>query len=94
MISFEASGREYLTVRKIVKRAKVPADVSLDLMMDILATHCNGTRLNLDGLLIAAEGDFFHDVCGIAQNVNRKTGKLGNCFLPRYAAREENGEVK
>jgi hypothetical protein len=55
------------------------------LIMDIEATNNNGCPLKLDELLNANGMDFIHDVTGIQSNINRETGKLENCFLPRYA---------
>ena len=55
--------------------------------MDITATHNNGCPLNLSALLAAAAGDFAHDIFGIQRHIDRNTGKLGDCFLPRYAAK-------
>ena len=53
--------------------------------MDILACHTHGCCLKLADLLKAKDGDFLHDVCGINQHIDRDTGKLQDCFLPRYA---------
>ena len=65
----------------IIKRVH-SADI-LSLRMDIVITHHN-TPIDLDGLLNAADSDFIHDIGGITQNINRDTGKLENCFSPRY----------
>ena len=56
------------------------------LSMDIAAVHVSGCKLDLDALLAFPEGDFNHDVCGIENNVDRTTGALENCFLPRCSA--------
>lgn len=56
----------------------------LSMMMDIDATNEN-CRLKLLELLVAKDADFYHDLIGIGNNLNRKTKKLENCFLPRYA---------
>ncbi|MBL0922423.1 MAG: hypothetical protein IBJ10_09895 [Phycisphaerales bacterium] len=56
--------------------------------MDLTACHCNGTPLDLDALLAADDFDFAHDLFGIRENINRKTGELDNCFLPRCAHHE------
>lgn len=82
------SKEEILLIQNIAKRA-VKANPQLDLAkiaMDITATHCNGCKLKLQELLNADTFNFFHDVYGIMQNVSRRTGKLQNCFLPRYSA--------
>ena len=56
-----------------------------DADMDITACHCNGMPLKLEELLHADEFNFAHDVFGIRHHLNRETGKLENCFCPRYA---------
>jgi hypothetical protein len=47
-----------------------------------------GGRLRLTDLLNADSGNFGHDVFGIHRFLDRKTGKLGNCFLPRFTERK------
>lgn len=59
----------------------------LHVMMDLDAVH-QRTPLRLVGLLAADDGDFAHDVFGIAAYVDRgdeQPGALRDCFLPRYA---------
>lgn len=56
----------------------------LSMMMDIDATNEN-CRLKLLELLAADDENFYHDIIGIGNNLNRKTKKLENCFIPRYA---------
>ena len=60
----------------------------MDAIMDIDACHCNGCPLKLQELLDADDFNFAHDVFGIRSNINRKSGELENCFLPRYALPE------
>jgi hypothetical protein len=57
----------------------------MKLCMDIDATHCNGTPLKLEELLKADDANFAHDVFGIIRHIDRTTGKLTMCFLPRYS---------
>ena len=87
MIKWNATKRENETVRLIAQRAFALAkfDVS-ETSMDVLAAHLNGCRLRLHALLEAGTGDFMHDVSGIRCYLDRKTGKLGNCFSPRFHA--------
>lgn len=59
--------------------------VKMDVIMDIDAAHSNGNPLKLGELLKADDFNFAHDVFGIRKNINRKTGKLENCFVPRYS---------
>jgi len=90
MINWNASRFELELISKIAKRAKEDVfnctNVSvMDLVMDVEATHCNGNPLKLDELLNSDRGNFLHDVTGIYHHINRKTGKLEDCFSPRYS---------
>ena len=60
----------------------------LDLDMDLSAVHSNGCPLDFEKLLKAPPFDFAHDVFGIKRNINRQTGELDNCFVPRCARPE------
>ncbi len=85
-VNFNTTIEEDTTIAKITKRAKSlnPRINSMDVMMDLTAVHCNGCKLKLSELLNANNSDFIHDVAGITQNINRDTGGLTNCFLPRF----------
>jgi len=75
-------------ITKIANRAKDECnhpDSIMTINMDITACHLNGNPLDLTALLNADSFDFAHDVLGIRRHINRKTGKLENCFLPRYS---------
>jgi len=56
----------------------------IDLMMDLQVAHST-CPLELYDLADANQGDFLHDICGIVANLNRETGELENCFVPRFA---------
>jgi hypothetical protein len=56
--------------------------------MDIEACHCNGMPLDLGKLLAADEFNFAHDIFGIRRHINRKTGEIEGCFVPRCALPE------
>jgi hypothetical protein len=58
---------------------------ALSLNMDIEKCHTDNFKLDLDGLLNADNFNFFHDVVGIHNNLNRQTGKIENCFVPRFS---------
>jgi len=64
----------------------------LDIVMDLTVCHCLACPLNLDGLLKANGGDLIHDVSGIVRHLNRDTGKLEDCFVPRFA--RENAHAR
>lgn len=87
MVNWEATKEEYKLVEKIVAKAiqKYPQLDTVNLEMDIMATHLNGCNLKLQEFLDAGDFNFAHDIFGIVEHMNRKTGKLENCFLPRYS---------
>lgn len=72
----------YLNLLKLVE---IEPPKKFDLLMDIEAAHSNGCPLQLEKLLESDKTDFMHDINGIRFNINRHTGKLENCFVPRYA---------
>ena len=87
-VRFDATPEDTKTIHKIVARtaAEFPGSFDgIELAMDLTATHLNGCPLNLSGLLGADLGSFGHDVSGIARHIDRETGELTGCFLPRYA---------
>lgn len=90
---FHTTKTETDIIIKIAKRAEkffqgrgVPK-TRLAIIMDITATHANGCPLRLEELAAADDNNFCHDIAGIHNNLNRTTGELENCFLPRYAKR-------
>jgi hypothetical protein len=56
----------------------------IDCQMDLEAAHMD-TPLDLQRLAAADDSNFAHDIGGIARHLNRETGKLEGCFMPRYA---------
>jgi hypothetical protein len=91
MVKFNATKKDTKLIMQITKRAvelfkanKRQVDF-IDLNMDITACHLNGRPLKLQAMLIADEFNFMHDILGIRNNINRETGKIENCFLPRFS---------
>lgn len=85
--------KETMTVEAaIAERASNMAAIAgfsypiLDATMDIDACHNNGCPLKLHELLEADDFNFAHDAFGIRRHIDRTTGKLQDCFVPRYAA--------
>ena len=70
---------------EMAKQSGAPIDF-LRMNMDLMATHANGCPLRLSELLAAPDDQFAHDVFGIARYIDRDTGMLDDCFVPRYAA--------
>ena len=101
MVSFNVSKHDHELIALIVRRAiRDAAPGSLEpagkristrqeLTMDLTAVHANGMPLDLEGLLAADTFDFNHDVYGIRRFLDRTTGTLGGCFVPRYARKRE-----
>lgn len=88
-INFTASKEDTDTIINIAVRAEKlghPED-RLHVMMDVTATHLNGNPLDLKRLLAADDYNFVHDIWGIYAHLDRDTGKLLNCFSPRFSAR-------
>jgi hypothetical protein len=89
-ISFKVSLTDDALIRKIAARAAKHLPVgALETSMDLAAVHANDIRLDLAELLAAPAFDFSHDIMGIRKNLNRDTGILMNCFLPRCAQAEK-----
>lgn len=92
MISFRVSREDDAIIQSLADRAVTTAQAAgvsyprMDAVMDLTACHANACRLNLQALAIADAFTFAHDVLGIRRHLNRKTGKLENCFVPRLAA--------
>lgn len=84
MIKWSATKEENETISKICDRfIEKYGSKKKDLTMDLDATHSNCCSLDFEKLLGFSEFDFYHDMFGIIRNLDRKTGKLRNCFLPR-----------
>lgn len=81
---FKTTHEEYMLIQEIVRRAirLYPSFDTMSLSMDLDCAF-NHVGLDLPKLLTSDKGDFLHDVNGIVTNINRITGNLENCFLPR-----------
>jgi hypothetical protein len=90
----DLTAAEFETVRAIATRADamyrsagVMDQTPMDTMMDIECCHAT-IPLRLDELLAADDFNFSHDVGGIRRHLNRRTGEMENCFVPRFAVHE------
>jgi hypothetical protein len=61
---------------------------SLSLAMDLTVCHNLG-HVNLSRLARMHIGDLGHDVGGIHRHLDRHTGELGECFVPRCGRRQD-----
>jgi hypothetical protein len=95
MITWTTSKEDTELMLAIVKRAESMGLVKdrMTVLMDITACHANGTPLRLADLLKAADFDFIHDITGITRYIDRESGQLTDCFLPRYAAPQQENET-
>ena len=88
LVSFSTSKEERTLIDLVIDRLEriqpIP-DRRMTFVMDITACHANGNPLRLHDLLDADEFNFMHDVMGIHHNIDRRTGKLMNHFLPRFS---------
>lgn len=87
MINFNASPEEFAKIIDISERATRAGwqGNHMSTLMDLSACHLNGCPLDLDRMLEADDFNLMHDVAGIARHIDRNTGKLTRCFLPRFA---------
>jgi hypothetical protein len=89
VVSFTSSRKDSALVTIIVRRAiasKLNGHSDAEgLEMDLLATHANGCPLDFEKLLAFNEFNFAHDVVGIQRHLDRDTGELLHCFVPRCA---------
>ncbi len=89
MVKFGCSKWEARTIAAIADRAfALMPEIYLDktaCQMDVTATHLNGCPLSLRKLLGFDDFNFLHDLGGIYRHLNRRTGALQGCFLPRSA---------
>lgn len=88
--SFSTTKEECSLIDRVVNRfmSEHGGHVGYDRMtlsMDLSACHSNGNPLKLAELLDADDFNFTHDVAGISQHICRKSGKLLDCFSPRYS---------
>jgi len=92
-VSFKVTKAECDLISKIVARgaqmalaAGIKRFDTMSANMDITACHANGCKLRLEDMLAADDFNFSHDFFGISRHIDRDTGKMLNCFLPRFNA--------
>lgn len=87
LISFKTTKEETAAISRIVARALAmnPEYDRKTAHMDLSACHANGCPLDFAKLESFPDYDFAHDVFGIARHIDRETGELTRCFVPRCA---------
>lgn len=93
-VKFDISNEDRKYVNIIIDRACALKLVAIDIQssrMDLIATHANGCPMDFKRMAEADDFNFTHDFCGIANRIDRTTGKLTLCFLPRFARKQNRG---
>jgi hypothetical protein len=91
VLSWGISRAEAVLIERIVDRyvTEVPETTIEDqqtITMDLIACHKNAVPLNLERMADWKRFfDIAHDIHGINRHLDRRTGKLLNCFVPRFA---------
>lgn len=90
-VKFDISDEDSRWVESILYRARILKLTTdpLSSRMDLIATHANGCPMDFKRMFEADDFNLTHDFCGIARHIDRRTGKLTNCFLPRFAKKGE-----
>lgn len=68
------------------RAAKGDAELKTHYAMNLVACHLNGCPLDLHKLASFDDFNFWHDISGIDNHLDRETGKLMGCFVPRCSA--------
>jgi hypothetical protein len=68
---------------KLARRFKQPT-VRAAIAIDLVMAH-RMQPLDLELLLKADDGNFAHDVFGIMRHIDRNSGAMRDCFVPRFA---------
>lgn len=95
-ISFSRTSEEDALIRQILDRAEERGLIRakkdrMPSWMDLAATHANGCPLDFAKMLAFDDFNFAHDFTGIRNCLNRETGQLERCFVPRCALPEHVG---
>ena len=93
-VSFKTTSEETASIAKIADRAAALGMLGrhysrMTLLMDLSACHANGCPLDFARMADADDANLAHDVAGIANHLDRETGKLTGHFLPRFHRHEQ-----
>lgn len=87
-----ATPQDRALILKIADRAMAdgpsPYTNKIRAVMDLTILHLNGCPLDLAALADASETNFWHDLNGIAANLDRATAQLKHMFHPRHAVQQ------
>lgn len=85
--NFDYTADEHRHITTIMNLAGLTGTDRMDAEMDLIACHSNGCPLDFERMATGHMGEIFHDLVGISENLDRKTGLLTNNFTPRFAKR-------
>ena len=100
LVSFtaEAANQPYLTdiINRAAAKGYIPAKgaEALAARMDIAACHANGCRLDLKKFAEFDNFNFAYDFFGIRNHLDRESGKLVRCFLPRCSRSSQSASQR
>ena len=95
MINWNVTEEDWVNIIAVAERVESdlkPTDDRRTIVLDLTACHANGCPLLLKQMIDGPLFDFSHDYYGIRKHINRKTGKLEDCFVPRFAAPEPEAQ--
>lgn len=88
-VKFDTTPEEMRLIDAIIDRGVAEKMIEpgnrLNVEMDLAAVNVNGTPLDFERLLAFDTFSFSHDLFGIDRHIDRNTGQLTRCFLPRCA---------
>jgi hypothetical protein len=92
MVEFSMGREELELVKQIAERVEeLTAAMQIEgmqydrheLVMDLDAAYTSAGPVNLTRLLESPDADFLHDIYGIRRHIDRASGELTGCFMPR-----------
>ena len=75
---------DFALIHKIARRGAGNGLDFLTVALDVEYAHAQ-IPMDLGRLLLADDFNFSHDVGGIGRHINRETGQMEDCFVPRFA---------
>lgn len=89
-ISFDATAEELDLIAAIIERGEKLGFIAprMTTIMDLVACNANGCPMDFKAMLEADDFNLMHDLAGINGHMDRNTGKLTRCFLPRFAKKD------
>jgi hypothetical protein len=86
-LNFCLTADDRLNALEVAKRATtlIPGIDRMSVLMDLSVVHNHHYKLDFERMASADDFNLAHDIAGIAYHLNRSTGKLRDCFVPRFA---------